>query len=158
MFNISWVSTMRLVVLTTCAALIFTSALAAEAPLGMTEFNIVCPAKKLQPEFDAAYHDCNNGYENGSCGRFVTLFRELLPGYDCQRSFDSTADKKYVVPAVWLLGDGALEDYVRLLSKLKNTDAIELFASKEFRAVLDGALAEDYAERSRKAEKRLKGK
>jgi hypothetical protein len=121
-----------------------------KAPNGLHEFNVTCPAKVLLPKLDLAYHRCNNGRQE-SCDLFVTLFREALPEYDCHRDFD----KDYVVPALWL-ADAADEDYIRLLSRLKLPHAQQLFASPEFREVLDGALAEEYGPLSRKAEKRLK--
>jgi hypothetical protein len=127
----------------------------AEAPAEMKQFNIHCPALGLAREFDRAYHQCNNGYENGSCKRFVELFRELLPEYDCQRPFDATPDKKFVVPAIWVIGDAEHEDYVRLLSRMKMPEAKALFASKEFQDTLDGALAEQYLPLSQRAAKHL---
>jgi hypothetical protein len=121
-----------------------------KAPAGQREFNVTCPAKELLPKLDLAYHRCNNARRD-SCESFVTLFRQALPEYDCQRDFD----QNYVVPAVWL-ADAANEDYIRLLSRLKLPSAMRLFASPEFREVLDGDLAEEYGPLSRKAEKRLK--
>lgn len=123
-----------------------------KAPDDLREFNVTCPAKELLPKLDLAYHRCNNGRQE-SCESFVSLFRQALPEYDCQRRFD----KNYVVPALWL-ADAADEDYIRLLSRLKLPHAQQLFASPEFREVLDGALAEEYGPLSRKAEKKLKSK
>ncbi len=91
---------------------------AGEAPPGMTRFNVQCPTPRLLPVIDAAYHECNNGYENGSCAKFVSLFVQLLPEYDCQRSFDHTPAKDYVVPAVWLTG-AAHEDFLRLRGEFR---------------------------------------
>jgi hypothetical protein len=135
------------------ATSLFTTALAFadKAPAGMTQFNVTCPAKRLAPEIDRAFHQCNVGYADGSCERFVSLFRELLPVYDCQRPFDAT----YIVPAIWVVGDAEHEDYVRLLARMKQPFAQQLFASKEFRATLDGALAEDYGDLSRQRERDL---
>jgi hypothetical protein len=132
------------------------TALAREAPAGMTQFNQTCPAERVAREFDRAYHQCRNGYENGSCQRFVVLFKELLPEYDCQRPFDKANGKVYIVPAIWMLGDAEHEDYVELLSKMKQPQAQALFASKEFRATLDAALAERFWRQSERREKLLK--
>lgn len=152
---------------------IFTPLFAIEAPQDMRQFNVTCPAARLLPVLDAAYHECNKGFENGSCERFVNTFRQLLPEYDCQRSFDSTPTKNYIVPAIWLAGDGALEDYIQLLSRMASlkdklftdkwfpkatTEARTLFGSKEFQSILDGALAETYGPLSRKVEKELRRK
>ena len=149
-------------------ALLTQTALAVEAPEGMTQFNSTCPAPKLLPVLDAAYHECNKGFVNGSCERFVETFKQLTPEYDCQRSFDATAGKNYVVPAVWLAGSGALEDYIALLARLSSpkdklfsgkwfisarTDARELFGSKAFQRVLDGHMAERYLPLSRRLER-----
>src|SRR5258706_7928863 len=81
-----------------------------DAPAGMTKFNVVCPAERLARQFDRAYHQCSVGYEDGSCETFVRLFRELLPEYDCQRDFDATPEKKYIVPAIWTLGSAEFEE------------------------------------------------
>ena len=114
--------------------------------------NVECPAAKLGPVLDAAYHECSHGFENGSCDRFIETFARLLPKFDCQRSFDIAP-----VPAVWLLNDAAFEDYVHLLSKMKAKPARKLFGSPEFRDVLDGALAEDYGDLSRRVERANNG-
>jgi len=144
-----------------------------EAPRDMRQFNVSCPAPKLLPVLDAAYHECHNGYVNGSCERFVETFRQLLPEYDCQRPFDATPTQNYIVPAIWLAGDGALEDYVRLLSRMSSSkdklftdklyqkatdEAKKLFGSKEFRNILDGHLAETYRPLSIKVESELRRK
>ena len=112
--------------------------------------NALCPSTKLAPELDANYHECSHGFQNGSCEKFVHTFKELLPRYDCQRSFDTEP-----VPAVWLVNSAAHEDYVRFLSRMKQLEARRLFASPEFRATLDGALAEDYGPLSLKAQRAL---
>src|SRR5438874_10522170 len=99
------------------------SALGKEAPPGQTRFNVICPASQLLPVLDRAYHDCNHGFMDGSCEVFVESFRKLAPEYDCQRSFDATPSKNYIVPAVWLAGVGALEDYVGLMYRLASSDS-----------------------------------
>jgi hypothetical protein len=91
---------------------------------------------------------------SGSCSTFVELFRELVPKYDCKRSFDRDP-----VPAIWLAEGGALEHYVHLLFRLAvrvekmfqarwfdeaTLQAKTLFGSNDFRSVLDGHLAEEY--------------
>jgi hypothetical protein len=143
--------------------LIVTRAFASEG-----QSNLTCPASRLLPALDADYHQCSHGFENHSCERFVQTLEQLLPKYDCQRSFDNGAG---AVPAVWLAGDAELEDYVHLLWRLSSsTDkmfagkpfskatngAKKLFSSKEFRSILDGALAEDYMARSKQLERKLK--
>jgi hypothetical protein len=140
----------------TALLLLCSTSLAREAPEGMVRFNELCPAERLAKEFDRSYHQCKNGYENGSCNRFIKFFQELLPEYDCQRPIDSTPTKKYVVPAIWLLGDAEHEDYVQLLSSMKQAEARTLFASKEFRTTLDGALAERFWAASERTERQLK--
>jgi hypothetical protein len=132
--------------------LLFSPALIAggrKAPPNMQAFNVTCPAKALLPKLDFQYHRCHIGDEE-SCAQFVSLFRHAIPEYDCQRSFD----QDYIVPALWL-ADAATEDYIRLLSHLRSPAARELFASEEFRSVLDGALAEEFGPLSRRAAKRL---
>jgi len=147
--------------------------LASEAPRDMRQFNVTCPASKLLPFLDANYHECGNGFVNGSCEMFVDIFRELLPEYDCQRTCDSTPTKNYIVPAIWLAGDAALGDYIHLLWRMSSSkdklftnklfqnatdEAKKLFGSKEFRKILDGSLAEEYWPLSEKVESELKRK
>ena len=159
---------------TVCLILILIASVplfASEAPRDMHQFNVICPTPKLLPVLDRAYHECSNGFVNGSCERFVETFRQLLPEYDCQRPFDSTPTRNYIVPAIWLAGDGALEDYVRLLwrmSSLKDktftnksfrnasAEARKLFGSKEFQRILDGCLAEEYLPLSKQIENELR--
>jgi hypothetical protein len=143
------------------------SAFASEAPREMNQFNVICPAPKLLPALDAAYHECSKGFGNGSCERFVETFKQLIPEYDCQRSFD----KNYIVPAIWLAGSGALEDYIALLARMTSrkdkmfsdkwfrqatTDAKQLFGSEAFQSVLDGHMAEEYGPLSKRLEKELR--
>jgi hypothetical protein len=141
---------------------------ASEAPPTMHAFNVQCPASRLLPQLDGAYHECNKAFENGSCERFVATFEQLAPEYDCQRSFDASSDKKYIVPAVWLAGDGALEDYIALLARMASgkdkmfkdqsfskasAAARSLFASEAFAGVLDGHMAEEYGPLAEKLRK-----
>jgi hypothetical protein len=114
--------------------------------------NLECPAPTLLPPLDANYHECNRGFQNGSCDKFVDLFQQLLPRFDCQRSFDTGP-----VPALWLADSAAMEDYVHLLSRLKTPKAKALFGSAAFREILDGALAEEYVPLSLKAQRNQKG-
>lgn len=156
--GISIAVTMRTLHLMGLSAVLLVSALPAsaeKAPAEMSQFNITCPAKRLAPEIDRAFHQCNVGYADGSCERFISLFRQLLPVYDCQRSFDATPNENYIVPAIWLVGSAEHEDYVRLISRMRQPFAQELFSSKEFRATLDGALAENYAPTSERLERKL---
>jgi|GEM_PF-1139534 len=136
---------------------------AEKAPAGMKEFNKTCPAKELCPRIELAYQKCTKQNSAPYCQDFVKLFRELLPLYDCQRPFDHSGVENHIVPAVWLC-DGRrgahsqeFESYAGLLSGLKSRDAKKLFASEEFRDVLDGAVAEDYFDRSLQAEREMRG-
>ncbi|MGZ3691043.1 MAG: hypothetical protein ACXVAX_06055 [Pseudobdellovibrio sp.] len=148
---------------------------AIEAPKDMKQFNVNCPTKQIKEDFDNAYHECNRGFikKDGGCEKFIELFWKLLPEYDCQRNFDKSGTTNYIVPALWLTGDAAMEDYIRLLwiissgkeKKYSNplfknvvAKSQELFSSKEFRKVLDGALAEKYLAKSEQLEKKLKKK
>lgn len=95
-----------------------------------------------------------------SCEDFVSTFRKLIPEYDCQREFDRTPTKNYIVPAIWLAGDIELENHVRVLASLKLERARRLFGSPEFRKILDGYLAGEFLEVSetiqRQSERRSK--
>jgi hypothetical protein len=121
-------------------------------PFAANAANVTCPASKLLPDLDANYHECSHGFQNGSCNKFVQIIAQLLPKFDCQRPFDIAS-----VPALWIGNSAAFEDYVHLLSRLKNPEAIKLFSSAQFRAVLDGAMAEEYVPLSLKAERALRG-
>ncbi len=129
-----------------------------------TQPNSSCPATTVLPQLDAAYHACANGYVDGSCQRFIEAFKRVTGRYDCQRSFDTAP-----VPAVWLAPTGALDDFVRLawhlaserqfndkLYKDIRTEARTFFGSEEFRGILDGALAEEYLQKSKAVERALK--
>jgi hypothetical protein len=118
-------------------------------PGAARRFNVDCPAKDVLPKLDLEYHRCNHGRRK-SCELFVSLLRQVLPASDCQRPFD----RDQVVPALWL-ADAAAEDYVRLLSRLTSPEARRLFASDEFRRVLDGALAEEFGPVSRHVQELL---
>lgn len=137
---------------------------AAPAPLGMKEFNKTCPAKDLCPKIEQEYKKCVKAGNSSGCRDFVRIFSKLLPIYDCQRPFDHSLGENYIVPAVWLCdgrrGGGypqELESYTKLLAGLKFPEARELFGSKEFRDILDGALAEEYLDKSFRAEKDVTG-
>ena len=114
-----------------------------------------CPFPDIYIEFDRSYHQCINGQvrKGVSCDRFVENIEKLFPRYDCKRSFDTAP-----VPAIWLF-DVAMEDYIKLLYELassknktfdgqwftkEKTKARAIFLSPEFRAVLDGHMAEEY--------------
>jgi len=134
------------------------------APAGLKEFNKTCPANKLCSRIELAYQKCGKQASAPECHDFVRLFKELLPLSDCQRPFDQSGGENYIVPAVWLCdgrrGGGyprEFESYAGLLSGLKSRDAKKLFASKEFRDVLDGAVAEEYLDKSLQAEKEMRG-
>jgi hypothetical protein len=132
--------------------------IAKEAPKGMTEFNVTCPAGELCPLLELSFDSCKSSKKEQVCSIFVEIFKNLVDDYDCQRPFDNTPTKNYIVPAVWLCGSSELWDYVELLSNLEYPDAQDFFASSEFRSILDGALGQRFREQSRKTEKMLKRK
>ncbi len=133
-----------------------------ETPQTKKQLNIDCPSKELCPKMESLYQECKRDYSAPACLQFVMTFKQLLPVYDCSRSFDRNS----TVPAAWLC-DGQrgnkkapyeFEDYVRLLSHLKSDEARRLLGSKEFRNVLDGAVAEEFGGKSLQIEKKLKRK
>jgi hypothetical protein len=148
--------------------------LAASAPQAKEHFNVTCPAKKLLPALDSAYHECSNGYGGGEhCENFVAIYRKLLPKYDCQSTNEAGID--FHVPALFMAsGPGAVEDYTRLLWLLSSSQAKKdnkyrgewfqkavseariLFGSREFQAILDGDLGETFGDRSRQIAKELR--
>lgn len=117
---------------------------AREAPPGMRVFNRSCPAPLLCSRMNDEMETCRSSGKR--CASFLSDYRKLLPEYDCQRPFDHTPAKDYIVPAVWLCERN--EDYVQFLSKMKSKEARRLFGSPELRNSLDGALAEDYYDAS----------
>jgi hypothetical protein len=125
------------------------------------QFNVECPAKRLCPDLEKFYQACSLTHESEACDSFVKIFRQLVPRYDCQRSFDHTPTKDYTVPAVWvckeILAAGGkrpvFEESIKLLQNLRINDARSFFGSADFRSVLDGELAETYVGPSVRAEK-----
>lgn len=105
-----------------------------------------CPTAHLLNELYIADAQCSATKSSDACPRFIDLFEELIPAHNCRRSFDSKP-----VPAIWLAGNGQLEQYVAHLSKMKSKNAVALFSSSKFRAILDGSLAEEYAPLSERA-------
>ncbi|KYG67068.1 hypothetical protein AZI86_08630 [Bdellovibrio bacteriovorus] len=123
------------------------------APQEMTEFNKTCPAPTICVELSESLYACESG-EKKSCDSFVDYFKKALPEYDCQRKLDSKQTAKYIVPAYWLCDSHDI--YVNALSKLKSKKAQRLYGSKELRATLDGHIAEDHLEKSKKVGRKLK--
>jgi hypothetical protein len=125
------------------------------------QFNVECPAKRLCPDLEKYYQTCSRTHSSEACDTFVKIFRQLVPKYDCQRSFDHTPTKDYTVPAVWVCKEilaakgerPVFVESIKLLKKLRSNAARSFFASAEFRSVLDGELAETYSESSLRAEK-----
>jgi len=134
---------------------------ATEVGESITQFNVQCPAQRLGPSIDNYYHECHSGVvsirnEYNSCERYLEVFKELMPEYDCARPIDMSGNKKYFVPAIWLLGPGQFSDYHALVHDLvfkkmysrndyakARQEATTLFFSEEFRRVLD-AEGEEY--------------
>lgn len=134
---------------------------ATEVGESFTQFNVKCPAQKLGPLIDNYYHECHSRMirnEYNSCERFVAVFKELMPEYDCARVIDISGVKKYIVPAIWILGPGQFSDFHALVHDLvfkkmysgreyakARKEATALFFSEEFRSVLDagGEVYED---------------
>ncbi len=76
---------------------------------------------------------------------------QAFPHYDCQRSFDRRGGVNYIVPALWMCREPRGDDgippysfYLELLSELRFTKARCVFASEDFRSVLDGQFADMY--------------
>lgn len=122
---------------------------------GVQASGLKCPYPSAYIEIDRAYHECKKGWvkKGSSCDLFVEKLPLLFSKYDCQRSFDNSP-----VPALWLFG-AAGEDYIEMLYQLAlgekgrfsshwfskaHERSKELFLHDEFKAVLDGALAEEY--------------
>ena len=125
------------------------------------QFNVECPARRLCPDLDKYYQTCSRTHASEACDSFVKIFRQLVPKYDCQRSFDHTPTKDYTVPAVWVCGEilaargerPIFEESIKLLQELRSNDARSFFGSADFRSILDGELAETYPGTSLQAEK-----
>ncbi len=131
--------------------------LAGQKPKLMKEFNKACPAPKLCPILERKYQECKIQLEGRACIDFVNTMKQLAPGYDCQRSFDSTPSEDYIVSAIWLCGEDrrengipVVDDYLELLSRLNIAEARRYFGSKLFRSTLDGYYAEMYNKASEK--------
>lgn len=132
----------------------------ATAPDSMREFNVNCPFASNQSHLEASSRKCGDS-DPDACREFVRTFRLLTVISDCQRPFDASPHGNHIVPAIWLAGDENLDRYIALLRELhlsgRFPEATTLFASKEFRGVLDGYFAEVYLEESLDLERRLLG-
>lgn len=124
---------------------------AKEAPKEMKEFNKTCPAPSLCKQIQKDVEACKS---KKRCEAFLSSYQKLLPEYDCQRKFDHTSTKDYIVPAIWLCENH--EELLGFLSKMKSVNARKIFGSPALRNSLDGALVEEYFSRSLKVEKNLK--
>jgi len=122
----------------------------------MIEFNIFCPAKEFCPKLNQFYHSCKEKRDPDICVNYVKTLKKLIPVYDCQRLYDRTPTKNYIVPAFWLCDSSKLWNYTKFLSELDFIEAQNLFSSPEFRSVLDGELAEGFYEMSYQRQKSIK--
>lgn len=145
-------------IMTLCLLLLLASNFVEAEQSDTTELNKTCPAQQLCPDLEKYYQVCRKNPTTKSCMNFIETMKKLSPVYDCSRSFD----KGGIVPAIWLCGEnrrqsGAdyTESYYELLFKLKIKEAKEYFASPLFRSVLDGSMAEEYYDKSKKLEKKL---
>jgi hypothetical protein len=150
---------LRGLLLTTLIFAISTFCFSAESVNDTDNFNVKCPAMKLSSTIDNYYHECHAAHlkpEYNSCEKFVETFKILMPTADFARVIDLSGNPKYVVPALWLLGEAQFEDYFSLIHdlafnsfystpfylKAKN-EATTLFFSDSFKEVLD-AHGEEY--------------
>lgn len=129
--------------------------LAKVAPQEMKEFNKLCPTPLLCQTMYENLQQCEKGQKK-ECSLFIDNYKKALPEYDCQRSFDSTAKEKYIVPAIWLCETH--EYFLNSLSKMKSLKAQRLYGSPELREVLDDYLAEEHRKKSIRVGQRLRKK
>ncbi len=104
-----------------------------------------CPAKQLCPVLVKNMQQCTTRPGSKSCDVFIDTARHLTPRHQCRREFDRSP-----VPAIWICDEmmksSVLEDVMHLLKRTKTKSARQFYRSSEFRSVLDGALAEEYAD------------
>jgi len=104
-----------------------------------------CPAKQLCPVLMQNMHQCTTRPGSKSCDVFIDTARRLTPRHQCRREFDHSP-----VPAIWvcdeMMKSSVLQDMMHLLKRMKTKSARQFYRSSEFRSVLDGALAEAYAD------------
>lgn len=105
---------------------------------------IKCPAPDICNKLYDSKVACEKNHKK--CDSFVSVFKKILPKYDCRRKQDTVP-----VPAAWLCS--SFEDSLQLLSTLKNRKAKKLFGSKELRQTLDGNIAEVFYKKSEEAGK-----
>lgn len=121
-----------------------------------------CPKPEMFLKVNKAYQAClKNPDDKFKASSFVGLLVKMMDKYDCRRKYDYKP-----IPAWWLCGEGYdyrqvssqddPEKWFNLLSKLKTHEARNLFGSELFRSTLDGAIAEDFIDASKEAEKKLK--
>ncbi len=124
---------------------------AKESDKGTKVFNKTCPAPSLCKQIQKELEECKM---KKNCEAFLSSYQKLLPEYDCQRKFDHTPTKDYIVPAIWLCENHA--ELLEHLSKINSKKAQKIFGSSALRNSLDGDLAEQYLQKSLKVEKTLK--
>ena len=129
---------------------------AMKAPKEMKKFNMVCPAQELCPLLDQAFDSCYSTNKAQVCSTFVYIFKKLIPTYDCQRAVDHTPSADYIVPGIYICSHEKQWNYFEMLSKLEIPEAEELFASPEFRSILDGEFGEGFRDLSLNKEKEIK--
>ncbi|CAB5081509.1 hypothetical protein D3OALGA1CA_1282 [Olavius algarvensis associated proteobacterium Delta 3] len=78
--------------------------------------------------------------------------------YDCQHKIDHTPTKNYITPAIYLCDEVKAFYYMELLSKIELLEAKRIFASQDFREILDGYFWEAYFDLSHQLEKELRSK
>ena len=96
-----------------------------------------CPVEDHLSSIRQSYLACQESPQSAACTDFSKQITNVLPTYECYRSFDTTP-----VPAAWLLDDQEWEAYVALVKANQSTWARNLYASPMFKASLDGFLAE----------------
>lgn len=95
-----------------------------------------CPTMNLLSKIQEADKLCQDLKDDNACSNFVDAFDKLIPSYNCKRPFDDAP-----VPALWLAGDRAVEQYVNNISRLDSARAKEITSSSRFAKLLDGSMS-----------------
>src|SRR5205814_87226 len=100
-----------------------------------------CPTPKLCSDIYNSKEACEKKNKK-QCDAFLEALKESFKQDQCKKG-----------PTLWLCA--GFDEYLDYLSKMKSKKAQYIYASPEFRMVLDGAVAETHLKKSKALAKKL---
>ena len=125
-----------------------------KAPAEMKRFNQKCPSAKICPRLMHNTRVCEQARTEQACHDFIQTFWQSLLEYDCQPPVKTTGDSQKLVAVLWTcdqnMGDGQPIYFhaFNLLANLNFKGARQLFASPQFRRILEGQYINYYHQAS----------